>query len=96
VVDKELISHDSWGDDLYVHLMAIGQQRDIISVSALHKGSSYARSCSSLPKMKGGIFNLLKTEDLYNHWKLWKPAPLLIIYIATTIMTLLRQLYNAI
>ena len=61
-----------------------GLQRDIIVVTASHDGSTYARKYFSqpppLPKMKGGVFVPLTTEDLCSQWKLWKHAPLLIIY----------------
>ena len=81
---QNILSHNSWGGDLDVRLMAIGLQRDIIVVTASHDGSTYARKYFSqpppLPKMKGGVFVPLTTEDLCSQWKLWKHAPLLIIY----------------
>lgn len=81
---QDILSHNSWGSDLDVHLMAIGLQRDIIVVTALHDGSTYARIYYSqpppLPKMRGGVFVPLPTKDLCSQWKLWKSAPLLIIY----------------
>ena len=53
---EDILSHDSWGSDLDVHLMAIGVQRVIIVVTALRDGSTYARIYYSqpppLPKIK--------------------------------------------
>jgi len=81
---QDILNHDSWGSDLDVRLMAIGLQRDIIVVTALLDGSTYARRYLSqpppLPKMKGGVFIPLTTEVFCSQWKLWKPSPLLIIY----------------
>lgn len=40
---QDILSHDSWGNELDVRLMAIGLQRDIIVITALHDGSTYAQ-----------------------------------------------------
>ena len=71
VKKQDVLSHDSWGGDLEVRLMAIGLQRDIVVVTVLRDGSTFARRYFSkpppLPKMKGGIFDTLTTEDLCSH-----------------------------
>ena len=80
----DILCHDSWGGDLDIRLLAIGLQREIVVLTTLRDGSTYARRYYSqpppMPKMKGGVFVPLTTEDLCRQWKLMKPAPLLIIY----------------
>jgi len=36
------LSHDSWGGDLEVRLMTIGLHRDIVAVTVLCDGSTFA------------------------------------------------------
>ena len=64
--------------------MAIGLKRDIVVLTVAQDGSTY--SCRfpcqppPVPKMSGGIFISLSTNELRGQWKSLDPTPLLIIY----------------
>ena len=80
---QDILDPNNWGGDLEVHLLAIGLHRNIVVITAFN-GITFARKFPSepppLPKMRGGIFVPLTTQQLCDQWESWKPCPLIIIY----------------
>ena len=70
-----------WGGDLEIRLMAIALHRDIVVLTSGTDGS-YARrfpcKVPPLPKMRGGVFIPITSDELCNQWQ--SPFPLLIIF----------------
>ena len=79
-----ILQLSEWGGDLELQLLAIGIQRDIVVVTSDSFDSCYARRfpCQSppSPKMKGGIFIPLTSNELCEQWNSMSPTPLLLIY----------------
>ena len=71
-----------WGGDLEIRLLAIALHRDIVVLTSAIDGS-YTRKfpCKlpPLPKMRGGVFIPITSDELCNQWHLASP-PLLIIF----------------
>lgn len=80
----KILDPAQWGGDLEVRLLAIGLKRDIVVLTVAQDGSTYSRRfpCQPppVPKMSGGIFIPLSTNELCGQWKSLDPTPLLIIY----------------
>ena len=81
---QAILNPAEWGGDLEVRLLVIGLKRDIVVLTVMNDSASYARRfpCQPppIPKMTGGIFIPVTTQDLCKHWKSFSPPPLLIIY----------------
>ena len=82
---QEILETNTWGGDTELRLLAIGIQRDIVVVTApTNQNCTFARKfvCQPppLPKMRGGFFVPLTTNELCSQWSTMKPPPLLIIY----------------
>jgi len=79
-----ILEPSEWGGDLELRLLAIGIQRDIVVVTSDSFDCCYARRfpCQTppLPKMKGGIFIPLTSDELCQQWNSMKPTPLLLMY----------------
>jgi len=84
-----ILEPSEWGGDLELRLLAIGIQRDIVVVTSDSFDSCYARrfpcQMPPLPKMRGGIFIPLTSNELCEQWNSMKPTPLLSIMATTTI-----------
>ena len=83
---QEIPLTTTWGGDIELRLLAIGMQRDIVVLTATSDQTcTFARKfvCTPppvMPKMRGGIFIPLTTDELCNQWSTVNPRPLLIIY----------------
>ena len=83
---QEIPLTTTWGGDIELRLLAIGMQRDIVVLTATSDQTcTFARKfvCTPppvMPKMRGGIFIPLTTDELCNQWSTVNPQPLLIIY----------------
>ena len=81
---QAVLDPTEWGGDLEIRLLAIGLKRDIVVLTTVRDGASYARRFpSELPpiaNMRGGIFIPLSTDELCRQWESLNPPPLLIVY----------------
>ena len=81
---QTILDPAEWGGDLELRLLAIGLKRDIVVLTAVHDGSTYARQfpCQAppIPKMRGGIFIPLSSNELCGQWTSLDATPLLVIY----------------
>ena len=72
-----------WGGDLEICLLAIALHRYIVVLTSGTDGS-YARrfpcKVPPLPKMRGGVFIPITSDELCNQWQTTSPSPLLIIF----------------
>jgi len=81
---QTILDPAEWGGDLELRLLAIGLKRDIVVITDVHNGSTYARQFPSkpppIPKMRGGIFVPWTSVELCSQWTSIEPTPLLLIY----------------
>ena len=82
---QDIVKTNIWGGDTELRLLAIGLQRDIVVITApANQSCTFARRfvCQPppMPKMRGGIFVPITTNELCSQWNTMKPPPLLIIY----------------
>lgn len=75
---QDILDPNNWGGDLEVRLLAIGLHRDVVVITASN-AITFARKFPSqpppLPKMRGGVFIPLTTQQLCDQWRSWKPSP---------------------
>ena len=70
---KQIILNScEWGSDLEVQLLAIELKRDIVVLTSARDGGSYAHRFPyeppPIPKMQGGIFIPISTNELREQW----------------------------
>lgn len=74
---------NEWGGNLEIRLLAFALQRDTVVPTSGTDGS-YARrlpyTLPPFPKMRGGVFIPITSDELCNQWQSASPSPLLIIF----------------
>ena len=82
---QEVLDVDVWGGDVELRLLAIGLHRDIVVLTtSSNQNYTFARKfpCDPppVPKMRGGIFVPLTTNEVCNQWNSFNQSPLLTIF----------------
>lgn len=82
---QEVLDMNEWGGDVDLRLLAIGLHKDIVVLTASgNENCTFARRfpCQPppVPKMRGGIFVPLTTNELCSQWNSMNPSSLLTIF----------------
>ena len=80
---QKILNVSEWGGDLEIRLLAIALHRDIVVLTCDTDGSYGRRfpcKLPPLPKMRGGVFIPITSDELCNQWQSASPSPLLIIF----------------
>jgi len=84
---KQVLTSSKWGSDIELQLMAIGLKKDILVITDSSVGNVFARRFlyhpPPVPKMKGGVFIPLSSDELCSEHSTQLQNSLIVVYNGT-------------